>query len=301
MTTEFTLNIAFGGSLTAHIAAGAITDGDGNPNADFSGDYTVSGCPPSQYTITPGTDTIVPGETDIGNHTDDGTTFVALPFSFQLYDQTYTGVNVSSNGNAQFVTADANWVSVCLPWINDFTIFPLWTDQCTDNTPGACNGDNCTGCGIFTSVTGSAPDRIFNIEWRTVLYASGATSPNVHYEVRLYENPNQNLRFDVVYGDIDPTSASQMFVGGVQGNSGAGFFSQDFCLQPTDTPPTNVSRTYDIPPCATPSPSPTVTPSATPTITPSATPTATATATATPTPHHPTPRPRPTPHPRPTP
>ena len=68
MTTEFTLNIAFGGSLTAHIAAGAITDADGNPNADFSGNYTVEGCPPSQYVITDGTDTIVPGDTDTGNH-----------------------------------------------------------------------------------------------------------------------------------------------------------------------------------------------------------------------------------------
>jgi hypothetical protein len=47
MTTEFTLNIPFGGSLTAHIAAGAITDTFGNPNADFSGNYTVAGCPPN--------------------------------------------------------------------------------------------------------------------------------------------------------------------------------------------------------------------------------------------------------------
>ena len=38
----------FGGSLTADIAAGAIPDPDGNPNADFSGNYTVEGCPPSQ-------------------------------------------------------------------------------------------------------------------------------------------------------------------------------------------------------------------------------------------------------------
>src|SRR5581483_90545 len=85
MTTEFTLSIPFGGSLTAHIAAGAITDTAGNPNADFSGNYTVSGCPPTQYTITDGTDTIVPGDTDIGSHCDDCDTVVALPFTVQLY------------------------------------------------------------------------------------------------------------------------------------------------------------------------------------------------------------------------
>src|SRR5437868_14305248 len=54
---------------------------------------TPGGC---QYTFTTGTDTIVPGDTDTGNHTDDGDTFVALPFSFSLYDQTFNGVNVNS-------------------------------------------------------------------------------------------------------------------------------------------------------------------------------------------------------------
>ena len=46
-TTRFTLNIPFGGSLTADIAAGRITDQFGNPNAAFSGSYTVKGLPPS--------------------------------------------------------------------------------------------------------------------------------------------------------------------------------------------------------------------------------------------------------------
>ena len=45
----------------------------------------------------------MPGDTDTGNHTDDGDTFVALPFSFSLYDQTYNGVNVNSNGRLDFV------------------------------------------------------------------------------------------------------------------------------------------------------------------------------------------------------
>jgi hypothetical protein len=302
-TIHFTLNIPFGGTLDAHIAAGAITDTDGNPNADFSGSYTVSGCPPGQYTITNGTDTIVPGIDDTGNHIDDGSTFVPLPFSFTLYDQTYNGVYVDSNGRLDFVCTAAHgsdWVSMCLPAIDatvcpyTYTVFGLWTDQCTDNTPGNCGGDNCTGCGIFTSTSGSAPDRIFNIEWRTVLYATGGTTPNVNWEIRLYENPNENQRFDVVYGNIDPTGATQMWVAGVQKDEVSGFLTQDFCLASSETPPTNVSRTYEVPPCASPTPSPTPTPTVTPTPTPSGTPSPT----PSPTPRA-TPRPRPTPHPRP--
>src|SRR4029077_7596247 len=130
MTTEFTLNIPFGGSLTAEVPAGAINDANGNPNADFQGSYTVQGCPPSQYTITDGTDAIVPGDTDTGNHCDDCNTAVTIPFPFTLYDQTFTTVNVSSNGRLDFVVPNepGGFITNCLPappniGPYDFTIF----------------------------------------------------------------------------------------------------------------------------------------------------------------------------------
>ena len=89
MTTRFTLNLPFGGTLTANIAAGAITDAFGNPSAAFSGNYTVQGCPPQDhYTIAQIGGSIVPGTTDIGNHGDDTVTTIPLPFSYTLYDQT---------------------------------------------------------------------------------------------------------------------------------------------------------------------------------------------------------------------
>ena len=181
MTTEFTLNIPFGGSLTAHIAAGAITDADGNPNADFSGNYTVEGCPPSQYVITDGADTIVPGDTDMGNNCDDCNTPVTMPFPFTLYDQTFTSVNVSSNGRLDFVVPNepGGFITNCLPappniGPYDFTIFPVWQDQRTDFGLSGCASFPGGNCGVFTSVSGSAPNRIFNIEWRTVYFADNA-------------------------------------------------------------------------------------------------------------------------------
>src|SRR5262249_24383177 len=301
LTAEFHVHFTFGGNVHAHIAAGAITDTFGNPNAVFDGDYTVSGCPPSQYEITDGTDTIVPGTDDTGNHTDDGSTFVSLPFPFTLYDQTYNGVYLDSNGRLDFVCTaahGADWGAMCLPATDavcpyTYTVFPIWTDQSTDDTPGSCGGDNCTGCGIFTATEGPAGSRIFHIEWRTVYFASGGTTPTVNFEVNLFENSGQ---FEVVYGNI-ASNSPQMFVGGVQKDEVSGFFTQDFCLQGTDTPPQNVSRTYAIPACS-PTPTPTATPTPTPT-TPTPTPTPIS-PTPTPTPRA-TPRPRPTPHPRPTP
>src|SRR5262249_7794183 len=66
MTARFTLHFNFGGSVTASISAGAITANGCNTNAAFSGNYTVEGCPsPDHYTITPITQAIVPGVTDI--------------------------------------------------------------------------------------------------------------------------------------------------------------------------------------------------------------------------------------------
>src|SRR5437773_4234192 len=55
-----------------------------------------------QYTISQIGGSIVPGTTDIGNHGDDTVVTIALPFSYTLYDQTFTSINLSSNGNAQF-------------------------------------------------------------------------------------------------------------------------------------------------------------------------------------------------------
>ena len=314
-TAQFTLHFTFGGSVTASIGAGAITASGCNTNAAFSGNYTVQGCPPQQYVITPGTNPIVPGTTDTGNHVDDGDTLISLPFNFQLYDQTYNSVNVNSNGRLDFVTVNepGGWVTACLPpppnvGPYDFTIFATWQDLCSDTAAGACNGNNCPDCGIFTSISGSAPNRIFNIEWRVAPYGSGATSAVDNFEVRLYEN-DPNLKFEVIYGTLNPAfvpSTGENWVAGVQGNSGAGFFTQDFCNVVGDVPPSDVSKAYAIPPCASPSPTPTATATATATATPTATasgtasPTPTATARPTPTPRPaPTPRPRPTPAPRP--
>jgi hypothetical protein len=298
-TATFTVHFTFGGSVTASIGAGAITAEGCNGNAAFTGNYTVQGCPPQQYVFTDGTDPIVPGTTDIGNHTDDGDTFVSLPFAFQLYDQTYNGVNVSSNGRLDFVTVNepGGYITSCLPappnvGPYDFSIFPMWQDLKTDVEPG-CSAFPGGTCGVFTSVSGTAPNRIFNIEWRAVYFA--ATSATANFEARLYEN-DPNLKFEVIIGNVQ-VGGDHSYVSGVQGDSGAGFFTQDFC---DANPPAAASHTYEIPPCASPSPTPT------PTATATATPTATATVTATPTPRPtptprfaPTPRPRPTPPPRP--
>ena len=188
-TVTFMLHMNFGGTLTASIGAGSITANTCNGNAAFTGNYTVEGCPPADhYMISQITDSIVPGTTDIGNHGDDEVDTISLPFSYTLYDQTFNAVNLSSNGNAQFVTTDTAFSNICLPWTtHNYTIFPYWDDLYLVNSPA----------GIFTSVSGTAPNRVFNIEWRAQYFPGSGTA---NFELRLYEGQS---RFDVIYGTID--------------------------------------------------------------------------------------------------
>src|SRR5207253_5998184 len=185
----------------------------------------------------------------------------------------FVALNVSSNGRLDFVIPNepGGFVTACLPappniGPYDYTIFTLWEDMRTDFGLSGCASFPGGQCGIFTSVTGSAPNRIFNIEWRTVLRDDDAAPQN--FEVRLYENdPNQ--RFDVIIGTLTPPFfAERQWVSGVQGNGNQGFYTEDFCICPPDSPPQNQSRTYTLTPCATPTPTPTATPSSTPRPTP---------------------------------
>jgi hypothetical protein len=284
-TVRFTVHFNFGGSVTANIGAGAVTAHTCNGNAAFSGTYTVQGCPPpDHYVISQIGGSIVPGTVDIGNHADDLVTTISLPFSFSYYDQTFTSINLSSNGNAQFTTTDAAFTNVCpLPWTtHNYTIFPYWDDQRTDAQTG-CAGFPGGTCGIFTSVTGSTPNRIFNIEWRTVYFNAPTQSAN--HELRLYEGQS---RFDVIYGAVAQGNTGA--TAGTQKNDTA--FDQYFCNGSGGA--ATGGQSYTLTPCGTPTPTPTATATATPTPTATATatptatvppsPTPTATATATPTP-----------------
>jgi hypothetical protein len=283
----------FGKSLAARTVGVAVTDPVGKFNQKLSGSHTGQAC---QYVVAQGTDTIVPGDTDIGNHCDGCDTFVPLPFNFQLYGTTYNGVNVSDNGRLDFVNVNepGGYITACLPAPPGYftglpyenTIFPLWQDMRTNAGLDGCANFPGATCGVFTSVTGSAPNRIFNIEWRTVLYWDENAPQN--FEVRLYEN-DPNGRFDVIFGTLIPPEFGPLerpWVSGVQGDGDLGFYTADFCICWPDSPPQNQSRTYTLTPCATPTPSP----SPTPTTTPRPTPTPRGT---------PIPRTRPTPHPRP--
>ncbi len=158
----------------------------------------------TNYTYTTGTGVIVPGTVDIGNHGDDVLTSVTLPFPYTVYDLSFTTVNVSSNGNLQFnsaITGLNDYINACLPVIDraySYTIYAFWDDQIT--APA--------GKGVFSSVTGVAPNRIFNLEFRTCGFSTATTcaaGTDTNYEIRLYEG---QTKFDLIYGVMGLTGSS---------------------------------------------------------------------------------------------
>src|SRR5688572_9453725 len=54
---------------------------------------------------------IVPGVTDIGNHSDDSVTPITLPFPVSIYGTTYTAARAGANGNLQFTTSLTTWTN----------------------------------------------------------------------------------------------------------------------------------------------------------------------------------------------
>src|SRR5262249_38259906 len=112
------------------------------------------------YTFLSGSGFTVPqGTHDIGNHCDDCTTLIHLPFAARLFGQRYTQALVSSNGNVQFTagTNPTQYINSTFPDTElGAAIAPYWDDLNTDRAFE----------GIFTRTKGSGHQRTFIIEWR---------------------------------------------------------------------------------------------------------------------------------------
>lgn len=171
--------------------------------------------------IVPGT-TPVTGFGCVATPGDDCVATIALPFAYSFYGNSYTSAVVSSNGTLQFTTASPDYGQneVCFPLnLFGYSIVPHFSDL----TIGG------TGEGIFTSVSGTAPNRIFNIEWRAS--ALGKPAGSLNFEIRLYEAQGQKS-FDIIYGAVpnngfDATVGVQR--GSVPAGDAAGQFTQYEC------------------------------------------------------------------------
>lgn len=203
--------------------------------------------PGSNYSITSSLGDVVPGTTLVPNsQCEDCVLVLNLPFGYSLYDTSYNNVFLSVNGNLQFNTNYPTSTNACLPAAGfPRIIVAHWDDL---STVGA-------GLGIYTSTSGTAPNRIFNIEWRATYAGTGGI---INFGVRLYEGQR---KFDVIFNHVD------------QGGSGAtvgvqegpiGLYTQYEC-NTTGSLYSGLLLTFVQPICDTPTPTYTSTRTFTPT------------------------------------
>jgi hypothetical protein len=145
-----------------------------------------------------------------GSDCDDCAVAVGLPFTYYFYGQPFSAVDVVSNGLLSFTgPADVGFANFCIPDPSPRAnvIYAFWRDLTMDSELDQCLD---IGCGVYTSVSGIAPNRIFNIEWRALsLSVTNPYSP-VYFQVRLYEGVQQ---WDVIYSRLDTTDSQNATLG----------------------------------------------------------------------------------------
>jgi hypothetical protein len=229
-------------NVTAAPTGGCCTQGNCTITSQYNctqggGTYNGNGsnCGNVSYAITPsnatyatisGTGTLVPNASNI----DDGGDVVALPFSFQFFENSYSSVWICSNGFLQFGGDNSGaFFNGPIPStdVPNNAIYPLWDDY---NTSDAFNGQG----DVYTSVDGIAPNRTFTVDWANVsqYIGAGGSINSVNFQVVLHEGSN-NIEFR--YGQLDPCNAAGQCSGtgsdgddrtvGVEDSTGTGAFS----------------------------------------------------------------------------
>lgn len=113
--------------------------------------------------------------TDIGNHCDDCSTTVAMPFSATLYGTPSSTLTVSSNGFASLNGGGGGFTNGTLPNAGlGVALVPHWDDMRTD----------ASGARILRHTLGVAPNRTFIVQWDDVTYFSAGGRATFQAQIR---------------------------------------------------------------------------------------------------------------------
>lgn len=135
------------------------------------------------FTTTAGTFTEITGGIAVPTlQADDAVSpVIPLEFSFSYNGKNYTRIKANSNGWISFDTTIAgnsqSYFNNTVTNLNTFrpALFPLWDDL---SGAGGTAGYNTTG---------TAPDRIFTLEYKNWRWSYNATAPVISFQVKLFE------------------------------------------------------------------------------------------------------------------
>jgi len=169
--------------LCAESASANVTIAGGSVTQNLT---LTQGADAFGYTCGVGSAAWVPADdTVLSLQGDDVTTAVTLPFSVPFYGQSYSSVNVDTNGVVYFSTsATSHAGSVALPTSNPTGfIAALWDDLQIDGSGS-----------VHTATVGTAPNRQFVIEWRGARFVDDWAT-QISAEVLLSETGTITLNY----------------------------------------------------------------------------------------------------------
>ncbi len=149
---------------------------------------------------------------------DDDSTNIDLPFTFNYFGMNYNQVFVNSNGNLTFGGSFTDYSNRCLPISETSDIIAGFWD---DLNPSA-------GGNVYYEVRGTAPNRMFLVEWFNVPHYRNIG--NATFEIILYEG-NNDIFFqylDVDFGNPNFNDGNSATLG-IQNNPDACNLSQYSC------------------------------------------------------------------------
>lgn len=101
---------------------------------------------------------------------------IALPFDFTFYGEGYSSAFLAINGFLNFRDPTYYYFnsSIPSPMLPNAAVYPFWDDLYNFSSP------------IMTETLGTAPNRVFVIEWRDMYFYSASGGP-INFELKLHE------------------------------------------------------------------------------------------------------------------
>ena len=114
---------------------------------------------------------------------------VPIGFSFNYLGEVYDSFQVSTNGFIRLGSGLASSIpSNALAGVVRRIIAPLWDDIALNDS-----------LSLRRVVTGTAPNRVLTVEWRNVRWPFNNATPNIEFQLKLYENGS---KIEFIYGNV---------------------------------------------------------------------------------------------------
>jgi hypothetical protein len=224
-------NLSYQVSTASSVACGSTIDlaqtvtYTGGATVTIPLSFRVGQAPDPNYVFAADTATLTPAATLVPtSNDDDKIVTVTTPFAFSLYGNAVNAgqtVTLSTNGNMQ-VLASGGTTSLnnsALPstvfGATTTVLMPYWDDLDL----------RVAGNGIYTSVSGTAPNQIWTIEWRGTVYQATGVGPAINFTIRLFEGQD---RFEFVYNNAAAAFGAGATIGAQAANSGTNFTQYSF-------------------------------------------------------------------------